>query len=176
MDDILRAAGVSAGGAYRYFASKDEIVAAVAADSVSTITDAIGQIGAASPEMSLDQAIGRLVLHVDQIADGPGRLALMVWGEAQSDPAIAALTRAEATRIRAAITDLVRRTRRHDALQSLPPEELGSVLFSLIAGFLMQRRVIGDVSAQVFAGTAQSILGAWPASATSPSRAQDADF
>jgi AcrR family transcriptional regulator len=158
MDDILRAAGVSAGGAYRYFASKDEIMAAIAADALAPITDAIEQISAMPPELTPDQATRRLALLLDEVAEGPGRLALMVWGEAQSDPAIAALAQAEAGRIRTAVTGMVVRTRRPESLMAESPEMLGAVLFSLVVGYLMQRRVIGDISAEAYVATVQHLL------------------
>lgn len=158
MDDILRAAGVSAGGAYRYFASKDEIMAAIATESVSTITDAIEEASSTTPEMSLDEAIHRLVMFVDGIADTTGRLAVMVWGEAQGDPAIAALARTEAARIRDTVTELVRRTHRSEPLASVSPEIVGTLLMSLIAGYLVQRRVIGAMDAEAYAQGVHALL------------------
>jgi hypothetical protein len=41
-----------------------------------------------------------LVVQVDDLADGPGRLALMVWGEAQRDRSVARLAATEVSRIR----------------------------------------------------------------------------
>lgn len=168
MHDILRAAGVSAGGAYRYFASKDEIIAAVAGEAVSALTDVIEQLGSAQPPLDLDEAMRRLLAFAEHVSDGPGRLALMVWGEAQSDPAIHALAQAEAGRIRAAVIEMVAGTRRRDALApgthqpdapaALSDEALGTVLFSLVAGYLMQRRVIGQVDADRYVATIGALL------------------
>ena len=169
MDDILRAAGVSAGGAYRYFASKDEIVAAVASETVSQMTDAIESIAVspddpaeaalpAPPQMPLGEAMRQLIDVADRISDGPGRLALMVWGEAQSDAAIQILAREEASQIKAAVIELVRRTQRPRGLADVPADMLGSALFSLVAGYLMQRRVIGEVDAATYAATVERLL------------------
>ena len=91
MDDILGAAGMSAGGAYRYFSGKDEIVAAVAERVVGGMTSGVDSLLADGSEEPFADAVVRLLGMLDAVADGPGRLAMIVWGEAQRDPAIAAL-------------------------------------------------------------------------------------
>ncbi len=159
MDDILTRAHVSAGGAYRYFSGKDEIVAAIAHETVSSITAAIDALTVDEPPPTLAETIPRLVALADQIADGPGRLALMVWGEAQTDPAIAALAQTEASRVRAAVHELIRRANPEPvASGSVTAEDLGNVIVSLVPGYVLQRRIMGGVDRDRYAATVVALL------------------
>lgn len=159
MDDILSAAGMSAGGAYRYFASKDAIITAIAEEVVGGLTATIDAALAADPPPPLDVALRRIIGVVDAIADGPGRLALVVWGEAQRDEHVAALARREGTKVRQAVVALVRRA---DDAGELPPgsdvDALGSVVFSLLPGYLLQRRILGRVDPDSYADAIHALL------------------
>lgn len=163
MDDILNAAGVSAGGAYRYFASKDEIIAAVAGQAVTGMTAAIDEVAAQRPAPSLDEALHRLILIADGLADGPGRLALMAWGEAQTDPAIAALAQTELMHLRDALAGLVGpATSTHPPAilepMGVPAGEIGAVLYSLVAGYLIQRRILGSTDPDAYGEAIRALL------------------
>ena len=159
MDDILARAQVSAGGAYRYFSGKDEIIAAIAHETVSSMTTAIEALTAAQPQPRLAETIPQLVAVVDQIADGPGQLALMVWGEAQTDPATAALAQAEGARVRTAVQELVRRANPPlVASGTVTADDLGAVLVSLLPGYMLQRRILGGVDASSYAATIAALL------------------
>jgi AcrR family transcriptional regulator len=159
MDEILRAAGMSAGGLYRHFPSKEAIVTAIAEQVVSRLTAAIDEILAEDPVPPLPEALARVVRAIDVLAAGSGRLAIQVWGEAQRDPAIAALAAAEMSRIRTALVELVTRER---AAGQLPVDadarELGQVLFALAPGYLVQKLILGDVDPDGFAAALGAVL------------------
>ena len=171
MDDILGAAGMSSGGAYRYFASKDQIVSAIAAEVVGGLTAVVTAVLDEDPPPSLDEALRRLIGHVDAIADGPGRLALVVWGEAQREPGIAALARREGSVVRDAVLELVRRAQARGELpSSADAHALGSVVFSLIPGYLLQKRIIGDVDPHAYADALHALLVGEAAATAAPGR------
>ena len=160
MDDILAAAGMSAGGAYRYFAGKDEIVAAVAERVVGGMTSGVDSLLADGSEEPFSDAVVRLLGMLDAVADGPGRLAMIVWGEAQRDPAIAALAQVEASKVRASIRAFVERAHRAGELPEGPsPDDVAAVLFAMFPGYVVQRRIIGDVDADAFAASVARVLG-----------------
>jgi len=94
MADVIRESGLSAGAVYGYFKSKEEIVAAIAEDALSTIDELFQKIlateQAVTPLMALEAAIN----HVVAVAERPGgdvtRVAIQAWAEALRNPAIMA--------------------------------------------------------------------------------------
>jgi AcrR family transcriptional regulator len=159
MDDIVEAAGMSVGGVYRYFPGKDAIIAAIAEEVVGGLTETITALLAREQVPSLSQAVRQLLVQIDALADGPGRLALTVWGEAQRDPQLARIAAGAAATMRSAIFDLVGMA--HDSGQ-LPPETdvlaLAQVVLSSVGGYLLQRRIIGDVDPDRYADAVSALL------------------
>ena len=169
MDDIIRAAGMSPGGVYRYFPGKEAIIAAIAEQVVGELTATVDQILADQPAPAIAAVLRGLVVRVDDLADGPGRLALMVWGEAQRDPSIARLAATEVSRIRDRMARMFRSARDAGELPAhADPRALGQTAVSLIAGYLMQKRVVGDVDPVQYADAIQTLLIARPGSAGQP--------
>ena len=159
MDDIIAAAGMSSGGVYRYFPGKDAIITAIAQEAVGGLTATVRDLLDEDPVPTLGDALRRLVVQIDAIADGPGRLALLVWGEAQRDPAIARLAAVEASNVRSAVLELVHRAPAAGQLpQHTDLEAFGQVMFSLIPGYLLQKRLIGDVDPARYADAMDALL------------------
>ena len=159
MDNIIAAAGMSSGGVYRYFSGKDAIITAIAQQVVGGITATISDVLKVEPVPPIAEILRRLIIQIDILADGPGRLALQVWGEAQRDPVIAALAAAEGANVRAAVRELVRRAHADGQLsQHTDLEALGQVVFSLIPGYLLQKRIIGDVNPERYADAIDVLL------------------
>jgi AcrR family transcriptional regulator len=159
MDDIVRAAGMSPGGVYRYFPGKEAIVAAIAEQATGELTATVDQILSEQPTPTIAAALRRLVMQVDDLADGPGRLALMVWGEAQHNRSIAQLAATEVSRIRDRMTRLFRSAQDAGELSAqADARALGQAAVSLIAGYLMQKRIIGDVDPQQYTGAIETLL------------------
>jgi len=159
MDDIIAAAGMSSGGVYGYFVGKHAIIAAIAQQVVGGITATVNDVLKTEPVPPIAEVLRRLIVQIDILADGPGRLALQVWGEAQRDPAIAALAAAEGANVRAAVLELVRRAHADGQLsQHTDLEALAQVVFALIPGYLMQKRIIGDVDPERYADAIDVLL------------------
>jgi AcrR family transcriptional regulator len=169
MDDIIRAAGMSPGGVYRYFAGKEAIIAAIAEQVVGELTATVDQILAEQPVPAIAAVLRGLVMRVDGLADGPGRLALMVWGEAQRDPSIARLAATEIARVRDRMAHLFRGAQDAGQLPAhADPGALGQAALSLIAGYLMQKGVIGDVDPVRYADAIETLLTARPGPGEQP--------
>jgi len=159
MDDIIAAAGMSSGGVYGYFSGKDAIIAAIAQQVVGGITATVSDVLKTEPVPPIAEVLRRLIAQIDILADGPGRLALQVWGEAQRDPVIAALAAAEGANVRAAVRELVRRAHADGQLsQHTDLEALAQVVFALIPGYLIQKRIIGDVNPERYADAIDVLL------------------
>jgi AcrR family transcriptional regulator len=159
MDDIIAAAGMSSGGVYRYFPGKDAIVTAIAQDVVGALTATVSDLLDEDPVPQLADALCRLVVNVDATADESGRLVMLVWVEAQRDPAIARLAASSARTLRSAVLELVRHAHAAGQLpQYADLEALGQVVFSLLQGYLVQKRVIGDVDPARYTDAINALL------------------
>lgn len=160
MQDLIKEAGLSVGAVYRYFKSKDEIIAAIAEEVVSGIRAEIDRI--ASRRLSLLESLGHVLEAIDA-QTGPGGalpIALHVWSEAMIDPAIRKIAYDRYTVMRGSIRVLV-----EHAVESgeLPPEtdvdDVTGAFFALVPGYALQRLLIGDPDKESFLRGVQALHG-----------------
>ena len=108
MADLVTATGMSMGGIYRYFAGKDEVIAAVAE----------GRDGTVRGEFPAAESPGELLTRLLTYVSGPdgaahARLTVQIWGEAAVRPELAETVRTRHTALRDHLTTLI-----HDAHRS----------------------------------------------------------
>ncbi|MGP3976058.1 TetR/AcrR family transcriptional regulator [Streptomyces sp. 8N114] len=95
MQDVLKESGLSAGAVYRYFRSKEEIIAAVAEEALETIRSSFDRVAAAevppTPDELFTEVFGRLQKSVGAGEDSRElpRLLVQVWGEGLRNPELA---------------------------------------------------------------------------------------
>lgn len=162
MQDVIAEAGLSAGACYRYFDSKDDIVAAIAAETLAEVSDALTAAAQSEPPLPLDEVLARALETLERLDDehGIARLAVQVWGEAVRSPALAERVDAAAAEIHRNLTAVVARQQAHDMIApEVPPHVVAEVLRGLLPGFLVQRAVLGDVSAAGLRPGLGAILG-----------------
>jgi AcrR family transcriptional regulator len=148
MQDVFRESGLSAGAVYRYFPGKRAIVIAIAEQTLGEIGQAIDRIVDAEEVPTVEEALARMLAVVDGYTgpDGPARIAVQVWGEAQRDAALGEFVTAGYLSIRSRLVHLVRRAQAEGTAPSgADPERLGAVLFGAMLGYILQRLLIGDL-------------------------------
>ena len=130
MQQIFEEAGLSPGAVYRYFKSKDDIVAAIAAETLAGFAAAVRS----GPSGGPDVVLGRLLDAIDavELRDQRLRLALQVWGEAMFNPRIAGF-------VRHAVDALQERI-----AAELPEPDQARVLVTIAQGSVVQRNLYGD--------------------------------
>jgi AcrR family transcriptional regulator len=164
MQDLLDEAGVSAGGLYRYFASKDEIVLAIAQDNLLAVVAMLDEVAATGAPESIGAALAGVMrlIRARQTQDRVAGLAVLVWGETLRDPALAAEFKKMLRRIH---RDLVQAVRSLQAAGSLPDsvdaDGLAKVFFSVIPGFLLQTALFGVGYVDDMPAAVEAL---WPAS------------
>jgi AcrR family transcriptional regulator len=161
MQDIFAESGMSAGAVYRYFASKDDVVLAIAEDSLHDVMAAIGRVGE-EPHASLGDA---LAAGVDAIKsrdeqDNLTSLAIQVWAEAIRNPALAEKFVRLMTRSKAQLAEFARR---HQQRGELPGDAsadgLATVLAAVLPGYIVQRALLGGESVS---DTQAALRALWP--------------
>jgi AcrR family transcriptional regulator len=142
MQDFFEASGLSAGLVYRYFRSKDELVAAIAGEALEQLNASVeAAIGADEPP-SIEQVLARLLRTIDEsdARERLARLAVQVWGEALRNPAVGPVAIAGIARLQGALERLVRAAQAAGQLdRRLDPAYAARALFSILPGFVLQR-------------------------------------
>jgi AcrR family transcriptional regulator len=161
MQDVLGEANLSAGAVYRYFRSKDEIIAAIAGEAVAEVSGALHSAFDAADPPPLDEVLGAAFLAVQRVdaEQGMARLALQVWGEAVRSPALAEVLKGEIGRVRGSLAGLVRVYQDRGLIDAdTPAEQVAQVLIGLLPGFVFQHALLGDVEPDAFRAGLRALL------------------
>ena len=142
MQDLVREAGMSSGAVYRYFASKDAVIAAIAEENldhvVSTVAESVRHgAGAGAALASVLEYVG--ARHAEEEF---GAIALLVWSEALRNPALAARLRES---FDAAANALTRTGEAAAGERSagIDPDVLADTLLCVLPGYLLQLTIRG---------------------------------
>jgi AcrR family transcriptional regulator len=152
MQQIFEESGLSPGAVYRYFKGKEEIVQAIALETLQ----GFGATLEAGPRAGPAEMLERILDTIEAVErrDQRMRLALQVWGEAMVNPRLAAF-------VRDAIDVLRRRIAAE--LECEDPLATAGALLALAQGYVVQRDLYGErFDAQEFRAAALSLLSQAP--------------
>jgi AcrR family transcriptional regulator len=171
MQDLFAEAGLSSGAVYRYFASKDDVIIAIAEDNMRAVVATIHAVAARDPGASVGAALAE-VLEIAQAGDardGLGQIAVLVWGEALRSPSIAARFRDMLTQMRAGLAELVGARQDSAGLPaSVPADTLAAALLSIVPGYILQLVMLGPAAVD---GIPDAVRALWPPQGPSPAQA-----
>jgi AcrR family transcriptional regulator len=177
MQDVIREAGLSVGAVYRYFKSKDELVRAIAERNVGQLGAALEELGRHEPPLPVGEVMERVLGLVEPllVPQGVANIALQVWTESLRDAELSTFVRATYGRLRAAFATVVARARDAGQLPAeVDAEALGTALFSLMPGYVLQRVLTGEPSQPVMTAGVRALLTlaipATPSLTTPPGR------
>ena len=162
MQDLFAEAGLSSGAVYRYFASKDDVIIAIAEenmrDVVAMIHDAASS-QAGRPVGTVLADIFNIVLAKDA-QNGLAGLALLTWAETLRNPVLASRFADLFAQMRADLTGVVRE---HQSDGNLPPqvsaEALAAVFISIVPGYILQLATLGSAAVD---GVPAAFEALWP--------------
>ena len=154
MQDVFTEAGLSAGAFYRYFASKEDLIAAIVNRVGDAVDEAFTTVLDKYPA-SLDEVFEELIDSVDRAADsvhGSSRLAIQVWAEALRVPELAARVRRVYQTAHGHFVEIARRERAAGKLSGDADLTLvGRGMLSLLLGFIVQRHLYGEITSADYA-------------------------
>ncbi|MEV3920323.1 TetR/AcrR family transcriptional regulator [Actinomadura coerulea] len=151
MQDIFAEAGLSAGAVYRYFKSKNEIIEANIATVIGDLRTFFTALADSDPLLPVDEMAERFASRVVALSDenGPLRLAPQAWALATHDPEIAAYVADNVAGLRDTWTRYIRRLVDAGLLPAdTDAVAAGKTLFALFPGFLIQRLLLDDFTAE----------------------------
>ena len=161
MEMIIARSGLSTGAVYRYFKSKDELIAAA-------ITEAAGQIGAAvapilagprwgDPSQLLQRLLNGWIAFARSGA-GPAAgvdlmpVALHGWSHAQTHPELLAILGGALVGFRERCVPVIKQWQDEGVVDpTADPEAVAQLMLSICLGFVAQRSLTGDADVKAHA-------------------------
>jgi AcrR family transcriptional regulator len=161
MQDIVRETQLSAGAIYRYFPSKEDIVAAIAQERHAAEA---GMLADAAARVDVDSAL-RDLIHVSlgRLTD-PGeqrwrRITVQVWAEALRDERVMEIVRRGLDDPLDAIGELIRRAQeRADFPPDIDPEAASRVFASVFYGLVLQQAWDPDLNVEAYIRTVARMI------------------
>ncbi|MEV7324604.1 helix-turn-helix domain-containing protein [Streptomyces sp. NPDC093970] len=170
MPDIAAEAGVSAGAPYRYFASKDDIILAIAGDAFRLIFTPIEQLAAGATGATVADLVAASLkaLSAETVTDAAGhdvpveellRCAVQTWSELLRNDAAHAHALEGFESVRGSIAGALRRGQTAGTVApAVDPEHGARVVMGLLHGFLLQRVAFGLTDTVGFNDDIQTLL------------------
>lgn len=163
MADVIRTSGLSAGAVYGYFKSKEELVAAIADDALSTVDQLFDRILATEEPLSPAIAIRAALDHIVRLSEQDGgdftRVAIQAWAEALHNEKIMATASSKYRIVRGKFVAVAERAQKDGTVDpDTDPECIAQVMFGLLPGFLLQRLILGDVTPDSYSAGLAALL------------------
>lgn len=158
MQDVLKESGLSAGAVYRYFRSKEEIIAAVAGEALETIGASFERVAAAevppTPDELFCEVFGRLGESMGAQTDSRElpRLLVQVWSEGLRNPELAETVNEAYARLSVQWARLVEE---YQACGWVDPQantvHVARTLIGAVQGYFVQQALWGGIAPEEFA-------------------------
>jgi AcrR family transcriptional regulator len=148
MQDFFAASGLTAGLVYRYFRSKDELIATLAGEALAQLHARVEEAIGADEPPSVEEVLVRLLRTIDELdrRERLARVAVQGWGEALVNPTVAPIASAGIARLQGALERLVATAQAAGRLdRRLDPAYAARALFSILPGFIIQRALDPDL-------------------------------
>lgn len=158
MQDVLREADLSAGAVYRYFSSKEELIAAIVTEVLDTVRAAFEEAVTKSPPDPPDVLVGDVMGRVlrGEFVRGPGagievpRLLIHVWTETVRNEAFAALFRTGYDTVRLSWVKVVEAYQAAGLMRDdVPAEHVARTMIATVQGFAAQQALFGEAPVEV---------------------------
>jgi AcrR family transcriptional regulator len=149
MQDVIKEAGLSVGAVYRYFQSKEELIAAIVGDVADEIRSTLHQVVGARPRLALEDALRTIFTAMEPEfgPDGLFRVAVQVWSESLVNDALRPLILSLFARLRGEFEEYAEGLAEEGRLPAgVSPKELSAVLLALAQGYGLQRVFTGGPS------------------------------
>jgi TetR/AcrR family transcriptional regulator, transcriptional repressor of aconitase len=162
MQDLFAEAGLSSGAVYGYFASKDDVIIAIAEENVRDFAVMTHEVASGEPDKPIGTVLTDIITKVRarDAEDGLAGLAVLSWSEALRNPVLASRFADLVAQIRADLSEIARK---HQAAGNLPrdvpAESLAIVFMSIVPGCILQLATLGSPAIE---GISAALEALWP--------------
>lgn len=160
MQDLFAEAGLSSGAVYSYFASKDDVIVAIAEENMRGVTEMIRNVATQHPGRPVGAVLADVMdmVHARDTQDGLGKLTVIVWSEALRNPSLAARFTDMVTQIRASLAEVIEQSSQNPPA-GVPVDILAATLVCLVPGYLLQLAILGPAAVDGVPGAVRAL---WP--------------
>jgi TetR/AcrR family transcriptional regulator, repressor for uid operon len=158
MAEICAAAGISPGGLYRYFPSKEAIIGAMAEDERQSAASAFTAV---SQSDNFLDALSQMCVRLIETYSQPRQAALMaeLMAEALRNPGFAEVARHTQIRLRADLASVLRAGQASGQVDStLDADEAAGILIAATDGLGLRMVFLGDFAPKEAAAALQSLV------------------
>jgi TetR/AcrR family transcriptional regulator, transcriptional repressor of aconitase len=162
MQDLFAESGLSAGAVYGYFASKDDVIVAIAEENFQGIVEMIRTVATTQPDQSIGETIAAIfeIVRTRHLQDGLAGLAVLVWAEALRNDELRERFTALLHELRSDLTKVVRaRQRSGDITSDVDASAIAALLISTVPGYIVQLALLGPSTVNKVPAAA---LALWP--------------
>ena len=159
MQDVAAEAGMSPGNLYRYFPSKDAMMAGLAERDRTKMAEDFSELSVGGDFMALFARLGRK--HFEEEPREKAVLCLEIWAEATRNAAFAQMTRAFDCEVIGRMTTLFREAQAAGILPAGPdPETLAVFISTMADGLIVRRAVAPDFNPEREVAAMMNVIGA----------------
>jgi AcrR family transcriptional regulator len=161
MQDLLNEIGLSPGAFYRYFASKEELIATIAREALSAATSTLTAYLRPEDPPPLAELLGGLPTASLAPLQDPelSRLVIQVWAESMRDDALRKVVQDGLLRMSALLTEIVTTHQGRGELPAdLDPKACARVVVSALQGYMIQRSAFGIDDPELFSRGLRSLF------------------
>jgi AcrR family transcriptional regulator len=161
MQDIVAETGLSAGAIYRYFRSKEDIVAAIAAEhhrrEAAVLADAAtgADISVALREL-VHVSLGRLT---DPVEQRWRRITVQLWGEALRNDRVMSIVRSGLDEPVEILAELIQRAQRDGKVpDQIDPRAAARVCAAIFQGLVLQQAWHADLDVEAYVNAVLALI------------------
>jgi TetR/AcrR family transcriptional repressor of uid operon len=159
MQDVAAEAAMSPGNLYRYFPSKDAMMAGLAERDRADVAEDFSKLAASENFLEVFAGIGRK--HFQHEPRAKAILCLEIWAEATRNPAFAEMTKAFDCDVIGRMTGLFREAQEQGFIAATSdPETLALLVSTLANGLSVRRAVAPDFDPEREIATVMNVIGA----------------
>ncbi|MER6438364.1 MULTISPECIES: TetR/AcrR family transcriptional regulator [unclassified Streptomyces] len=162
MQDLFAESGLSAGVVYRHFASKNEMITAIVEENMHDVLAMVNSVARDRPGSSLGDLMADVleIVRTKTAEQNIAGLSVLAWSESLRNPSLAEQFDVLMTRLRSALTDVVRENQQSGSLaRTVSPESVAATLVCVLPGYILQL-AMGD--AKTIEGVSDALRALWP--------------
>lgn len=167
MAHVIAASGLSAGAVYGYFRSKQDLILAIADQALGyldlALDDVLSMEPVPSPVDVTRHLTSMIVLRAESAPVDLTRVVVAAWAEAVRDETVRVAVAERIAQLRKRYAGLIQAQQAAGMIDpGADPEQVAKSLFGVMPGFVLQRLVTRDVTAEGYAdGYAALRPAAW---------------
>ncbi|MGW5479429.1 TetR/AcrR family transcriptional regulator [Streptomyces sp. NPDC004008] len=166
MQDLFAESGLSAGAVYRHFASKDEMILAIAEENMREVLTLVHTVATTRPRGSVGAVIADVLdlVSARSAEHDIARLAVLAWSEALRNPTLAGQFSTLLNQMRSDLAEVVREHQESGALpRGVTAESIAGALVCLLPGYILQ---VAMLDPTLVDGVGDAVRSLWPDPAT----------